>query len=93
MLAEELDIAEEGFKQRRRNSILRAIAGRYLCRYAGLTQREAAEILEVGSGAAISRQMRKLSEVLSKERNLKKTIRKIEDRFEEIKNERRIVSE
>ena len=93
VLTEELDVAEGEFKQRRRNSMLRAIAGRYLCRYAGLTQRDAAEILEAGSGAAISRQMRKLSEVLSQKRNLKRKIRKIEDLLEEIKKKRRIISE
>ena len=48
------------FCQRRRHSDLRGVTARMLCRYAGLTQREAATVLGVGTGAAIGQQIKRL---------------------------------
>ncbi len=92
VLAEELSTAEEEFKKQRRNSMLRGIAGRYLCRYAGMSQREAAEMLDVRSGAAISKQARRLAAALPRKRNLRRQIANIEEKLEEMKSKRRIVS-
>lgn len=47
--------------RRRRDSFDRAIASRMLCDYAGLTQRQAAQILGIATGAAVSLQLRKLT--------------------------------
>lgn len=93
VLAEELGVAEKEFKHRRRDSMLRAIAGRYLCQYAGMSQREAAEMLEAGSGSAISKQTRRLAEILAKKRNLRRKVANIEEKLEEMRSKRRIVSE
>jgi putative transposase len=92
LLAEELGVAEEEFKKQRRNSMLRGIAGRYLCRYAGMSQREAAEMLNVGSGAAISKQTRRLTEILPKNRNLRRKVANIEEKLEEMRSKRNIRS-
>jgi len=52
--AEELGVSVEAFGQRRRNSALRALASRFLVRYAGQTQREVAALLGTSTGGAIS---------------------------------------
>jgi hypothetical protein len=39
---------------------MRGVAARLLCQYAGLTQREAADVLKMGSGAPVSHQLRML---------------------------------
>jgi REP element-mobilizing transposase RayT len=77
----EVDAGE--FRQRRRGSYLRGVVARYLSRYAGQTQREVAELLDIGSGAAVSQQVKKLAEVLPKDRRLRRLLKKIEERLEE----------
>jgi len=77
-LADVFGIEVRAFRQRRRNSPLRAVGAHCLCRYAGLTQREAAAVLEVGSGAAISLQLRKLAAELPKDRKLRRLVSKAE---------------
>ena len=78
-----VDVKE--FRQRRRNSALRGIAAKYLCRYAGLTQRQVAEVLEVGSGAAVSQQMKKLAKESPKDRRLRRLIKQAEERLEALR--------
>ncbi|OGV47152.1 MAG: hypothetical protein A2X46_10350 [Lentisphaerae bacterium GWF2_57_35] len=55
---------------------------RFLCRYAGLIQREAAGILGVGSGAAISHQMRKLCVCIENDKELKRSVKELESRLD-----------
>jgi len=76
--AEALGTDRSEFCERRRSSALRGAAARMLCRYAGLTQREAAKVLEIGTGAAVGRQMRRLEEQLSENRSLQRKITAIE---------------
>ena len=45
-----------------------------LCRYAGLTQREAADQLHIGSGSAVSPQLTMLNDRLEADRNLMKRV-------------------
>lgn len=89
VLAGVFDVDVEEFRQRRRNSMLRAVAARYLCRYSGLTQRAVADVLEIGSGAAVSRQMRKLAEYLSTDKRLCRRMREAQRRLEELQARRR----
>jgi len=79
--AEALGVEGGDFKCRRRNSSLRAVAAALLCRYAGLTQRAAAERLEMGTGSAVGRQLRGLPERLSKNRSLKRAMHSAEKRL------------
>ena len=83
--ADMLGVVVDEFTERRRNSVLRAIAARLLCRYAGLTQREVAAKLCVGTDSAISRQLRKLRERLAKDRRLERRLGKIERTLEEMR--------
>jgi len=84
-LANVFAVELNAFRQRRRNSPLRAVAAHCLCRHAGLTQREAAALLEVGSGAAISQQLRKLAAELPKDRKLRRLVGKAEERLEDLR--------
>lgn len=70
VLTKVFKIPEVLFRRRRRNSVMRGVAARFLCKYAGLTQREVAEELEMGSGAAVSHQMRKVAGLLQSDRKL-----------------------
>ena len=76
-----MGVEADAFRQRLRNSVLRAVAARMLCKHAGLTQREAAGVLRVGSGAAVGRQQRKLAEELARDRVLRRAVREIEKRL------------
>jgi putative transposase len=64
--------------RRRRDSPLRGVAARLLCRHAGLTQREAAGVLKIGSGAAVSLQLRSLAVRLDGDRELRARLADIE---------------
>lgn len=57
-----------------RDSALRGVAARILCRYAGLSQREVAEQLHIGSGSAVSRQLTLLKDRLEADRKLEKRV-------------------
>lgn len=57
-LCEELGTDAEGLRRHRKGSHVRPIAAKALCRYGGLTQREAAEVLGLGTGAAVSVQLK-----------------------------------
>ena len=50
-----------------------------LCHHAGLTQREAAELLNLGTGAAVSLQLKKLAEATGASRNLQRHLAAIEE--------------
>ena len=87
VLCDVLAVEVDAFRQRRRNSLLRAVAAHCLCRYGGLTQRDAASILNVGSGAAISHQLRKLAAELPKDRKLRRLVKTAEDRLKTLRDE------
>jgi hypothetical protein len=66
---------------RRRDSLLRAVAAHCLCRHAGLTRRAAATALNMGSGAAVSHQLRKLSEVQQADKELARRLAALDQRL------------
>ena len=57
----ELGADREKVSRRQRDSLLRPIVAKMLCRYSGLTQRQAAEFLHLSTGAAVSIQLRTLA--------------------------------
>ena len=73
-VCEGLGVEREALRRRRRDSLNRAVASRMLCDYGGLTQRQVADILGLHSGAAVSAQLRKLTERLESERRLRKQV-------------------
>ena len=79
-----LEVVSEGLRveraslcRRRRNSLNRAITSRMLCQYAGLTQRQAANLLGLHSGAAVSAQLRRLRKQLESNAALRKKVAQI----------------
>ena len=69
-----LGVEREALLRRRRDSLDRAVASRMLCDYGGLTQRQVADVLGLQSGAAVSAQLRKLTERLESQRRLRKQV-------------------
>ena len=49
-----------------------------LCKYSGLTQREAAAMLNLSSGAAVSLQLKKLEKALLADRQLRRQVLRVE---------------
>ena len=85
ILAEVLKVPVEEFSRRRRDSALRGMAGQFLVRYAGLTQREAAAKMGDVSGGAVGRQMRKLRTLLKNGRNVRRLVARAGERIEELR--------
>jgi len=85
ILAEVFEVSVDEFHHRRRDSVLRGMAGRFLVRYAGLTQREVA--VEIGgvSGDAIGRQMRKVRGLLDNDRHLRRQVERAEERIDKLR--------
>jgi REP element-mobilizing transposase RayT len=86
VVAEVLAADEAAFRERRRDSLLRAVACQCLVRYAGMTQREVATFLEMGSGAAVSNQLLRLRrEEGDSTRRVRSAFAEINRRLREIK--------
>ncbi|MBI2437214.1 MAG: transposase [Lentisphaerae bacterium] len=81
VLAEVFGVSVEEFGRRRRDSALRGVAGRFLVRYAGMMQREAADKIGGISGAALSSQMRKVRELLANDRRLRRHVERAEEQI------------
>jgi putative transposase len=79
ILAHVFSVDIEEFRKRRWNSPLRAIAATYLMKYAGRSQRQAAEHLGMRSGSAINKQLLRHKEMLTEDRRLIKLLRKSEN--------------
>jgi len=62
-----LGVPASWLKQRRRNSVLRGAGAWALCRHSGRNQRAIAEILGIGTGAAVSSQIAKWRRLMAKE--------------------------
>ncbi len=71
-------VAEKELLIRRRDSTLRAVASRMLCRHGGLTQREAGRALGLKTGGAISCQLRNLDEMIRSDRRLLKLVEQLD---------------
>lgn len=77
-VAEGLGVEVGAFRQRRRQSALRGVAARALVTYSGLTQREIATVLGMGTGAAVSVHLRTLAARLAMDRDLRRRIARVE---------------
>ena len=81
VVAEIFEIPEEELGRCRRNVWDRAVAARFLVQRSGLTQREAARWLSLGSGGAVSAQMRKLQMALRSNRRLRRRVEEVDRRL------------
>ena len=80
-------VEPEAFEQRRRHSDLRSVIARCLIQHAGCTQREAAELLGVGTGAAVSLQIKRLRQREKRNHKLAKIIRRLHNSLEKLQIE------
>lgn len=78
VVREELQVDAEELTRTRKGSWARAIAARMLQKLGNMSQREAAEKLGFGTGAAVSIQLKRLREAESNNRKLAKLVRKVE---------------
>ncbi len=71
-------VKKEQLLSRRRDSTLRAVASRMLCRHGGLTQRDAARALGLRTGVAVSCQLRNLDQMIRSDRQLRRLVERLE---------------
>jgi putative transposase len=89
-VADVLGVEVTSFGQRQRGSPLRAVAVRFLLRDSGLTQREIADLLGMGTGAAVCLQAKRYDIWLGQDRRLSRKAAEIERRLDAMKAERRV---
>ncbi len=82
VLGEVFGVEIQAFSQRQYNSPLRAVASKLLIRYAGLGQREVADLLGIGSGSAVNKQIATLSKRLADSRDLRGQVKDAEAQLE-----------
>ena len=68
--------------RQRRSAWVRPVAARMLTRYGGLTQRQAAQVLGLGTGAAVSIQVRRVQEAIAKDPAVRRHVENLERRLE-----------
>jgi REP element-mobilizing transposase RayT len=81
-LGEIFEVDGSAFRRRRHDSPLRAVAARFLIRYAGSSQREVAALLDIGSGAAVCNQLRRFAGKLDEDRRLRHQVKQAEERLD-----------
>jgi hypothetical protein len=84
-VSERLGVKEDVFRMKKRDSALRGIAAKMLTRFGGQTQRQVASLLKMGTGGAVSAQVRKLPRIFETNNTLLKTTKKIEKELVAIK--------
>ena len=82
LLNKTLGLGTERFKERKRKSELRPLAAKMLSKYGGLTNRNIAEMLHIGTGAAAGRAIARLDKILEKNHKLKMRLSEMEKEFD-----------
>jgi putative transposase len=83
---EVLNADRASLKKRSMNSMARPVVAYALCRYGGRTQRQAAEIIGLRSGVAVSLQIKKLHEQMESDKQLKAIMNEVKHRLDEHKS-------
>ena len=78
---EVLGVSREAIISRQKNSITRPVVAFTLCQYAGCTQRAAADVLGLSSGAAVSIQLKQLHGRLKTDKSLQITLEPVKQRL------------
>ena len=71
-VSEVLGIDSGTLLSRQRDSLARPLAAKALCEYAGLTQREIADVFHLSSGGAVSKQLARLSTLAQKDKSVRR---------------------
>ncbi len=80
--------AEEDIYRQQRGSITRPLVAHMLCKFAGMTQREVANILNLTEGASVSSQLRKLNKQIYLDKNLEILVNEIYTTLESMRPKR-----
>ena len=88
ILDQEMGYSREPLRARARDSLPRAISAHVLMKYAGHSQREVADFLNLRSGSSVSHQIRNLEDRLKGKRALQQRLKRVESILEKerIKN-------
>ncbi len=78
IVCRELGADRREVARRQRDSLLRPISARMVCRYSGLTQGEAGEILNLSTGAAVSMQLKTLAAAAAAKGKLRRQLTAID---------------
>ncbi len=78
---EVLGIPNDALRRRSKHSSTRPLIAFALCQYAGCTQRKAAEVLGLSSGAAVSIQLKKLQNQLKSDKALQVVFGQLKQRL------------
>ena len=78
IVCRELGADRRDVARRQRDSLLRPITARMLCRYSGLTQRQTGELLNLSTGAAVSMQLKTLAAAAAAKGKLRRQLTAIE---------------
>ncbi|MFA9614315.1 MAG: transposase [Deltaproteobacteria bacterium] len=76
-----LGVSIDQLCHRQRSCLHRALTAYALCEYSGLSQRQVAKILNVSSGSAVSKQLKKLSDQLCSDKQLSRLLETISMRI------------
>lgn len=88
-VCEVFDVKEDVVYTRQRGSSVRPVTAKMLCKFAGITQREVAEVLNLKSGVAVSCQLRKLRKKVEDDDELKGQLEKIAGKLELLQGQSR----
>jgi REP element-mobilizing transposase RayT len=77
-VAEAAGVTVGGLKERRRDWAWKGIAARMLCKHGGLTQRDCVTLLGLGTGSAVSYQVRQAGQTLREDQRLAETVGRLE---------------
>jgi hypothetical protein len=76
-----LGVGAEEVTRQRRDSLVRPLIAKMLCKYAGLSQRGVADRMGLASGAAVSQQLKRLEQAAGGSRELRRQIQVLDARL------------
>ena len=78
-----LEVDEAELRCRRRNSLVRPMIARMLCKYAGWSQRQVADRMGLASGAAVSQQLRTLEDKAREDKTVEPRLKALDSALRE----------
>jgi len=78
IVAKEFGVRPKELKERMYGSLARPVAAMMLCKHAGLSQREAGEMLGYGRGSAVSMQLKRLRVEIDDSRKVRRQVARID---------------
>lgn len=82
------ELEMDQLKRQQRGTSYRPVTAKMLFQYCGMTQREIADFLVLKTGAAVSAQISKANEMELTSREIKKDLKELQNRFNDLKRNR-----